>query len=176
MWARTLTLTVLLFLFTAAAQAGGPYGSVHAGQWSGGAYTDDITGAFTHCSAAATYESGVSLSVGMEASKQWTLGIKNPASGLIPGEIIPVGLTFDGKEKLNVLGNALSSGYVTIPMPQNSPLYLQFRKASFMTAFAKVRFFIFSISSTSQLMNNLSNCVERMNMSGISAAGDFSVP
>ncbi len=171
-----LTPIVLLFLLTAAAQAGGPYGSVHAGQWSGGAYTDDITGAFTHCSAAVTYESGVSLSVGMAANKQRTLGINNPDSVLIPGEIIPVSLTFDGKEKLNVFGNALSSGYVTIPMPQDSPLFLQFRKASFMTAFVKVRFFIFAISSTSQLMDILSNCVERMNMGGISAAGDFSVP
>jgi hypothetical protein len=35
------------------AEARGPYGSINVGNWKGGAYTNDQTGAFTHCSAEA---------------------------------------------------------------------------------------------------------------------------
>jgi hypothetical protein len=30
------------------ASAKGPFGSIHVGQWTEGAYSDDNTGAFTH--------------------------------------------------------------------------------------------------------------------------------
>ncbi len=41
------------------AEAGGPYGSINVGNWKGGAYTNDQTGAFTHCSAGTQYTSGI---------------------------------------------------------------------------------------------------------------------
>jgi hypothetical protein len=37
----------------APALAKGPFGSIKIGHWAGGAYTDDKTGAFSHCAAAA---------------------------------------------------------------------------------------------------------------------------
>ena len=40
------------------AVAKGPFGSIKIGHWAGGAYTDDKTGAFSHCAALATYLSG----------------------------------------------------------------------------------------------------------------------
>src|ERR1700758_2500451 len=40
-----------LVLSSAAATAAGPYRAFQSGLWSGGAYTDDRTGAFSHCSA-----------------------------------------------------------------------------------------------------------------------------
>ena len=38
----------------APALAKGPFGSIKIGYWAGGAYTDDNTGAFSHCAAAQT--------------------------------------------------------------------------------------------------------------------------
>jgi len=40
-------------------QARGPYGSINVGNWKGGAFTSDQTGAFTHCVAGASYDSGI---------------------------------------------------------------------------------------------------------------------
>jgi hypothetical protein len=47
--------------------AAGPYGSIRVGAWMGGAFTDDSTGAFSHCAATSTYVSEVSLVVGQNA-------------------------------------------------------------------------------------------------------------
>ncbi len=33
------------------ALAAGPYGTIHVGNWIGGAFSDDSTGAFSHCAA-----------------------------------------------------------------------------------------------------------------------------
>ena len=41
------------------AEARGPYGSINVGNWKGGAYTNDQTGAFSHCAAGARYASGI---------------------------------------------------------------------------------------------------------------------
>src|SRR4051794_24738279 len=46
-------------LTTFNAQARGPYGSIIVGNWKGGAYTNDQTGAFTHCTAGSLYKSGI---------------------------------------------------------------------------------------------------------------------
>jgi hypothetical protein len=39
---------------TSIANAKGPCGNIHVGQWKGGAFTDDNTGAFSHCSASSS--------------------------------------------------------------------------------------------------------------------------
>jgi hypothetical protein len=41
------------------AAAKGPYGSIQVGNWKGGAYTNDVTGAFSGCTAGAAYQSGI---------------------------------------------------------------------------------------------------------------------
>jgi hypothetical protein len=52
-----------LVLWCQAAGAAGPDHPFQIGLWSGGAYTDDRTGAFSHCSAGLVYDSGLNLFV-----------------------------------------------------------------------------------------------------------------
>ncbi|MGO8780430.1 MAG: hypothetical protein ACLQKK_16205 [Rhodomicrobium sp.] len=114
--------------------------------------------------------------VGMRADRQWTLGFLRPAWKFTPGETIPIGLTFDGREQFNVFGEAQTiPGFVVVLMPQNSALLNQFRKANGMTAFTKGNAFTLALTSTSQLMPVLAHCVDRMNRGGMRAAGDFSI-
>ena len=173
---RLLGLVFALLLpLVSAAQAKGAFGSIHVGQWIGGAYTNDATGAFSHCAASAPYQSGIALIVGMGANRQWTIAFMYPAWLLTPGEVIPIGLTFDGREQFNVFGSVADTTFVVVPMPQNSSLLTQFRKANLMTTFAKGNLYHFALTSTSQLMLTLANCVDRINHGGLRAAGDFSV-
>ena len=167
-------LIFMLSLGLSPAYAAGPYGSIHVGQWKGGAYANDTTGAFTLCSAGVPYNSGITVEVGMTANHQWLLGFGHPVWKLTQGETIPIGLTFDGRAQFNVFGNAFKPTYVIVPMPQNSDLLAQFRKSNGMAAFVKGNAFNFALTSTSQLMPVLTNCVDRMNRGGIRAAGDFS--
>ena len=56
------------------ANAIGPYGTIHVGNWMGGADTDDSNGALSHCAAGSDYESGVSLIARLAATSSWLLG------------------------------------------------------------------------------------------------------
>jgi len=60
-------LLVCVIVVAGDAQARGPYGSVHVGNWTGGAYTNDKDGSFSHCAAVAPYQSGINFLVSVSA-------------------------------------------------------------------------------------------------------------
>ena len=170
MFTRCL-LILVLSLALSPAYAAGPHGSIRVGQWAGGAYTNDSTGAFSHCAAVATYKSGICGIRCLRFGSSMESWLCAPAWKLQSGESFPIVLTFDGHEQFNVFGTAQTYNFVVVPMPQNSSLLSQFRKSNGMTALAKGNVFQFALTSTSQLMLVLSNCVDRMNRGGIQSGG-----
>ena len=62
-------------LLASSAFAGGPYGSISAGNWKGGAYTNDKTGAFSHCGASSGYANGVIFSSHTERRRLLVAGV-----------------------------------------------------------------------------------------------------
>jgi hypothetical protein len=60
-------------------------------------YTDDRTGAFSHCAAATSYNSGISLVTGQTVAGPWLMAFVRPAWKLTPGETYPIEVTFDGQ-------------------------------------------------------------------------------
>src|SRR5690242_1797660 len=113
--------------------AAGPYGSIHVGKWSGGAYTDDKTGVFSHCSAATTYGSGVTVVLGRNANESWLLAFGSQAFNLSAGETFPIDVTFDGQAQFHLFGTAVSSALVTSVIP-NQTMLNQLRKSQLMVA------------------------------------------
>jgi S1-C subfamily serine protease len=157
------------------AQARGPYGSISVGNWKGGAYTNDQTGAFTHCAAGAFYASGIYFLVMIDQSGGWSLGFMHEQWQLKTGEAFPLTLTFDGQQPFNVHGVPIGDKLVRVPMPINSALIGQFRRAKAMTAYTQGQLFQFNLDQTGQLLPVLVNCVAKIRQSGLAAAGDFSV-
>lgn len=176
MFGRSVGLCVAAALILATgAEAKGPYGSIRVGLWTGGAYTDDATGRFSHCAAGANYVSGVAVIVMMDASDTWMLGFAHEGWQLQAGEAFPINLTFDGQAPTHVFGRALTRNLVQVPMPSTSALMAQFRKASMMSALAKGQLFQFKLDGTAQLLPTLANCVASVKARGIANAGDFTV-
>lgn len=157
------------------AEAKGPFGSIRVGLWTGGAYTNDATGRFSHCAAGANYVSGVAVVVMIDASGTWMLGFGHEAWQLQAGEAFPIDLTFDGQAPTHVFGRALTQNLVQVPMPSTSALMARFRKASMMSALAKGQLFQFKLDGTAQLLPTLVNCVASVKAKGIANAGDFTV-
>src|SRR5216684_5700609 len=91
-------------LFTTNAEAKGPFGSLHVGQWRGGAYTNDATGEFSHCAGGTSYVSGISVVVFMYDTNSWALGFAHERWQLQVGEAFPITLTFDGQAPTHVFG------------------------------------------------------------------------
>jgi len=76
-WVRA-ALFVSLFLAAGAANAAGPSRPFQIGLWSGGAWTNDQTGAFSHCAASVPYQSGITMFAAVNRSYSWSLGFGDP--------------------------------------------------------------------------------------------------
>jgi hypothetical protein len=165
-------LLLFLLLLTTSANAKGPFGSIHVGNWVGGAYTDDNTGTFSHCAANASYPAAF-LFVAVDASGNWKLAFRNEAWNLTTGEGIPIDLTFDGQSQFHVFGQVQDPHFVIVVMPPSASLMRTFRRAQLMSAFAKGQTFQFMLTSTDRLMSALSECRQTLLAHGMSAARDF---
>src|SRR5919201_582000 len=103
----TIKAIVTVFCIVASvstSSARGPYGSINVGNWQGGAYTNDENGAFTHCAAGTTYQSGIYFMVSIGENGTWRLGFAHESWRLTRGEAFPLALTFDGQPAFNVYG------------------------------------------------------------------------
>lgn len=172
---RALIAALSLVATVSMSHAGGPYGSISVGNWRGGAYTYDKDGSFSHCAAGATYQSGIYFMVSVNADLSWTLGFSHPDWKLTSGEAFPLALTFDGQNAVHVQGMPISAHLVGVPMPANSSLIAQFRKAKTMTAFAQNQLFQFTLTQTAELLPSLVNCVVSIRKNGIGNATEFAV-
>lgn len=162
-------------LAIAAAEARGPYGSISVGNWKGGAYTNDQTGALSHCAAGAGYDSGIYFMVTIDQNSGWSLGFQHPKWSFTSNQVLQIALTFDGQRPFYVQGVALNENLLRVPMPTDSALIAQFRKAKAMTAFTQGNLFQFKLDQTALLLPTLVNCVAVVKQQGVANAGDFAV-
>ena len=172
---KAVVAAVCFVVSVTSASARGPYGSITVGNWQGGAYTNDKNGAFTHCAAGTTYQSGIYFVVSIGENGSWRLGFAHESWRLTTGEAFPLALTFDGQPTFNVYGMPIGAQLVNVEMPTNSSLITQFRKAKVMTAFAQGQLFQFNLNQTAQLLPSLLNCVLSVKKKGVSNAGEFAV-
>ena len=98
------------------ANAGGPFGTIHVGNWIGGAFSDDSTGKFSHCAATSSYGSGVSLVVGQTATNSRLLSFASPAFKFNKGETIQIDVIFDGQEQARLFATANNNIMITAIM------------------------------------------------------------
>src|ERR1700748_886931 len=158
-----------------ASRAAGPFGTITVGNWKGGAFTDDKSGAFSHCAASASYQNGIVFLVSVGQDYSWTLGFAHESWKLTPGQGFPLALTFDGQQAITVQGLPIGANLVKVVMPANSALIGQFRKAKVMTAFAQGQLIQLTLNQTGQLLPSLANCVATIKKSGVNNAGEFAV-
>lgn len=172
MWFRSFVVASLLQMSIAgAAHAAGPFGSVNVGNWVGGAFSNDETGAFSHCAATTPYASGVILVVSQNAAGTWSLAFASPSYRFNKGENATIDVTFDGQEQARLFATAYRSDMLTAIMPAN--VVRTFQKASLMVATAGRAVLNFNLTSTGPVVAALANCVTKVKADGLNKAGDF---
>jgi hypothetical protein len=129
------------------------------GNWTGGAWTDDATRAFSQCAAGAPYLSGIYLMVSLDVSGGWTLGFIHQSWQLTPYDAFPVDLTFDGQTQFSRFWGGADKQFCSCANADQLSAYAQFGKSAMMTALANGQLFQFKLDSTSQLLPALANCV-----------------
>jgi S1-C subfamily serine protease len=172
MFKRCLAACVVLAAIATSAHAAGPFGSIHVGNWIGGAFSDDNTGGFSHCGATSPYANGVILVVGQNASSNWLLGFASPAFKLKKGETYPINVTFDGQSEARLFAAAGSETMLTAILPP--AVARTFQKSSLMVAVAGQSTLQFQLSSTGPLLSMIASCVAKVKAEGLNSAGDFS--
>ena len=150
----------------------GPYGTIRVGAWTGGAFTDDNTGVFSHCAATSSYASGVSLVVGLNSGNAWLLSFASPSFHYDKGASLAIDVTFDGQAQARLFATANAPMMVTAILPAN--VARTFQKSSLMVASTDGAPFQFNLTSTAPLLAAIANCVTKVKAEGIKAAGDFS--
>ena len=153
------------------ANAAGPFGTVNIGNWIGGAFSNDQTGAFSHCAATTPYANGVILVVSQNAAGTWSLAFASPGYGFNKGENAAIDVTFDGQEQARLYATAYQSNMLTAIMPLN--VVRTFQKASLMVATAGRAVLNFDLTSTGPVIAALANCVSKVKADGLDKAGDF---
>jgi hypothetical protein len=148
-----------LLLCCGAASAAGPLRAFQLGLWSGGAYTDDRTGRFSHCSAGVAYDNGINLFVVSTEAHGWWLGFWNPQWSLSPNASVPIKLRFDGQPPVDVPGTVTNAQTLLVPIPDDSRLTDRFQRSSQLTMTAQGRPFALSLGSTSAVLAELAKCV-----------------
>ena len=171
MWKSLGGACVLQVLVAGLANAAGPFGSVNVGNWIGGAFSNDETGAFSHCAATTSYANGVILVVGQNATGTWTLSFASPGARFNKGENAAIDVIFDGQEQARLFATANQPNMLTAIMPTN--VVRTFQKASLMVATAGRTVLNFNLTSTGPVIAALANCVARVKADGLSKAGDF---
>jgi S1-C subfamily serine protease len=163
---------VALGLSGSSALAKGPFGSIKIGHWTGGAYTDDKTGALSHCAAGATYLNGVSLIVSQNINGQWNVGLGHSSFNFTVGEAIQFDVIFDGQTRVRLFGSAPAAQIMFAPIPKIGLL----RKSNLMVAEVNGTTYQVQLSSIDRVVSSVDQCLVRTKATGVGSAGDFSAP
>ena len=153
-------LVAVLLLCCRAAGAGGPLRPFEHGLWSGGAYIDEHSGAFTHCSAGVTYANGMNLFVLVTGSYRWWLGFFEPKWRLpTRNSRAVVQLRLDDGPPLERIANVASGQLLFVPLSDGPQLITAFRRTSKLNLIVEGLPVFFKLNAISTVMDQLTDCV-----------------
>lgn len=160
-FAATLVALAVSVLGSGSADAAGPLHAFQQGLWSGGAYTDDRTGDFTHCSAGVAYDSGIDMFILVTAGYRWWLGFIDQHWSFSPKGRLAVTLSLDGNTPFPRFATVPSGQLLLIPLPYDSRLVDALRHSSQLSLKAAGEAFRFQLSDTSAVLEELTGCVRK---------------
>ena len=171
---RLMSAILVLSVAATSAFAKGPFGSIHVGDWTGGAYTNDETGAFSHCAAGGQYRDGTYLVLSHNIDSSWSIGFANQSWNMAIQETLPIGVTFDGRAQARLFARVITAQSMVAILP--NPVLQNLRKSQLMVAEVNGQTIQFQLPRIDQLIPTIANCVTKIKASGLAAAGDFSTP
>ncbi|PTM40799.1 hypothetical protein [Bosea sp. 124] len=148
-------------LLAPAAQAAGPYGEIVVGNWKGGAFTSDATGAFSHCAVNAGYRNGTRMFTSITADLKWLVGFAHPNWKLKAGSKLNLQLVFDRSARIDVTADVKTPTLLAIPMPGDSELINAFRHGRYLELVANDQRLSFALTSTGEMLPALVACARQ---------------
>jgi hypothetical protein len=126
--------------------------------WSVFAYTDDTSGAFTHCAVGSTYRSGVMLMFVINKDKEWSMALSSSNWDLTVGNKYTFDVRLDDARGENWFGFATTSKLISVPLAHQSGLFDKFRRSRVLTINAVSGRFDFLLTNSSEALRSLVRC------------------
>jgi len=170
---RLLLAALACGAFSATSFAGGPFGMIRVGKWQGAAYTT-AKGAFSHCTAAAKFDSGRAIILAQNANHSWVIGVTDPSWQFRDGQAVKLVLSFDNQAQFEVSANGERDKIAIGVLPSEAINAL--RKSRRLVVTATNRTLQFDLAAAGNVVPSIEYCVDQINTNGIASAGDFSNP
>lgn len=125
---RLLFLAAVAFWANAAHAENIPRSEFGYGNWKGGAYTNDVTGEFSHCAISAPFVSGDTLIFSVNRQATVTVGVANPNFNFRAGETFPVTIYVDRRAPFFGQAEALNTDFAVLEIDDFSRALRSFQK------------------------------------------------
>lgn len=143
------------------AEAAGPLRPFRVGFWSGGAYTADQTGSFTHCSAGVAYDSGINMFILVTDTERWWLGFVDRRWAFAPQAKLPVELRFDGGPPAAMVATIPNRQVVLVVLPDEARMIERLRRSAELSLIVDRQSYLFALSGARAAMAELQDCVQK---------------
>ena len=128
------------------------------GNWSGGAYTNDASGAFTHCVVSAAYKSGDTLLFSLTREGEVGVGVTSPNLNLNPGSQFPVALYVDRQQPFYGTATASDVDFAAIFLPDLERALSAFKKGRMLVVEAQGLRGSYDLTGTFRALDQVTNC------------------
>jgi hypothetical protein len=145
-------------VLAASAASAAEIAKIQVNNWRGGAFTNDKTGAFSHCAASANYKSGITLLFSVSADRTWSMGFSSPSWEFTPGTRYPVEYWVDEGQRLKGTALAKTPKLAQVFLPANDSLFAAFRQGQMLRVAAEKQTLVFRLTDTSELLTTLLKC------------------
>lgn len=141
--------------------------------WSAGAYTNDSTGAFSHCAASAVYRSDIGLMFSINRDFHWSMGLFGADWRLPVGTRYPVAYSVDQLPPTRATALAILPNTILVALADSSTLFQQFQKGYVLHIATPKRVFSFNLTSTSKLLPVLLECARNRGKREVATSNPF---
>lgn len=131
------------------------------GNWSGAAYTNDRTGAFSHCTVSAAYKSGDSLFFSVNRSATVSVGVASPAiRQLSPGSKVPVSIYVDRRPPFFGTATVISEDFAVLEIAEFQRALDSFKKGYTLVVEGGGLRGVYDLTGTFRALSKALNCAQ----------------
>ena len=160
---KTLSALAVGAAVLAAAQSAsaGKIAHLSSGSWTGGAFTNNHTGTFSHCAANARYKSGVALYFAVTGARQWSMAFSARHWKFERGRTYPLHYQVDDGPVIQAMAKARSAGLVQVFLPINGQVFNRFQKGTTLKIAAGRTVMQFALTGAGPMLAKLVRCATR---------------
>lgn len=159
---RSLAVLLGLNLVAVAAHAEFIQGSdIQYGNWSGGAYSYDDTGDFSHCAVSAEYLSGDTLIFTVNSDVSVSVAVVSPGLNLTEGQTFPVTLYVDRRRPFNATATALDHNFAALKIPEFDLAMAAFQRGRTLYVESPAGSATYDLTGTFRALDAARNCAGR---------------